>query len=105
VLALVAHVAEAAVPYIAAWPRSYSRALVLTHDIETHADGPSAWWALPHEVAAWWRRQASQLVGHGKAWRVEGAAAGEAEVAYVEPQAAEQLLAGADVVPARGGAA
>lgn len=74
-------------------------ALVLTHPdyvrapgalaayeqlLERYADDPSAWRALPAEVAAWWRRRAaSRIVSDGQGWAVVGPAAGEAHVELV----------------------
>ena len=50
------------------------------------ATDSTAWWALPREVAAWWRRRAqSTLVRDGDGWRVEGPAAGEGVVRLGAP--------------------
>jgi peptidoglycan/xylan/chitin deacetylase (PgdA/CDA1 family) len=51
--------------------------------LERYADDASCWRALPREVAAWWRRRAaSRLVRDGGGWRIEGPAAGEAQILY-----------------------
>ena len=57
--------------------------------LRTFATDDTAWKALPREVSAWWRRRsASRLVfDHGR-WEVEGEAAGEAAIAFLEPEAA-----------------
>jgi peptidoglycan/xylan/chitin deacetylase (PgdA/CDA1 family) len=76
-------------------------ALVLTHPdymldsetlhvyetfLRTVAPDSSAWKALPRDVSAWWRRRSrSRLVFDDGRWRIEGEAAGEAAVAFVEP--------------------
>jgi peptidoglycan/xylan/chitin deacetylase (PgdA/CDA1 family) len=57
--------------------------------LEEFAADPAAWKALPRDVSRWWRRRmASSLVYEHGSWRVSGAAADEATVAYAEPQAA-----------------
>jgi hypothetical protein len=62
--------------------------------LSAFASDESAWRALPHEVSAWWRRRtASRLVQRKGDWEVEGAAAGEASVSYVEPRPLEELIA------------
>lgn len=92
-------------------------ALVLTHPdytedvamveayrelLETFADDPDAWRALPREVSAWWRRRAeSWLEESGEGWQIKGPAADEARV---------RLSAGVQLAPrvqaqARGAAA
>ncbi len=66
-------------------------ALVLTHPdyvrvapveqayrelLRRYADDPTAWHALPRDVASWWReRSASQIVRDADGWRVHGPAA------------------------------
>ena len=63
----------------------------------------SAWRALPHEVSGWWRRRgASRLVEREGEWQVEGAAAGEARVAFAEPWTTPSVVA--PVAAAGGGA-
>jgi hypothetical protein len=73
-------------------------ALMITHPDYAHAgpvltayeqllahvrDDPGVWRAVPAEVAAWWRRRAaSSLHWDGTAWRVVGAAAGEAAISF-----------------------
>lgn len=50
-------------------------------------DDPSAWQALPRDVATWWRRRAaSHLEAVGDGWRVVGPAAGEAVVETTAPR-------------------
>ncbi len=50
-------------------------------------DDPSLWRVLPRDVSAWWRRRAeSRIVPAADGWRVEGAAAAEATVAFVHPR-------------------
>ncbi len=50
------------------------------------ADANDVWRALPRDVSAWWRRRAGSLpVRENGGWRVEGAAAGEASVAFAAP--------------------
>lgn len=47
------------------------------------AADPEAWHALPHEVAAWWRRRAQSVPAlEDGTWIVRGPAAGEAVVAW-----------------------
>jgi peptidoglycan/xylan/chitin deacetylase (PgdA/CDA1 family) len=54
--------------------------------LETFASDPNAWRALPHEVSTWWRRRfASRLVQENGGWKLEGEAADDAQVAFVEP--------------------
>jgi hypothetical protein len=49
--------------------------------LATFAEDPTAWKALPQDVAAWWRRRAaSSIVRDESGWRVEGPAAGEARI-------------------------
>jgi hypothetical protein len=48
---------------------------------------PTAWHALPHEVAQWWRRRAATSLEPGPGgWRAVGPAAGRATVAYAAPE-------------------
>jgi hypothetical protein len=62
--------------------------------LEAFAGHPSAWHALPAEVAAWWRRRAaSSLEERGGEWRVQGPAAGEAGVRFASPSGAEPVAA------------
>jgi peptidoglycan/xylan/chitin deacetylase (PgdA/CDA1 family) len=88
--------------------RRHGMALLITHPdymlddgrvdayrgyVTEFASDESAWRPLPHEVAAWWRRRmGSRLVRNGRGWEVEGAAAGEAAVEFVEPRRLEDLL-------------
>lgn len=53
----------------------------------THVAGaPDVWHALPREVSEWWRRRASSIpVRSSGGWVVEGAAAGEARIAFASP--------------------
>jgi peptidoglycan/xylan/chitin deacetylase (PgdA/CDA1 family) len=54
--------------------------------LSAFAQDGSAWRALPNEVCRWWRRRmGSRLVREGDGWAVEGAAAGEAQIGFVEP--------------------
>jgi hypothetical protein len=54
--------------------------------LERFADDPNAWYALPREVSAWWRRRAeSTLIRAGDDWTVAGPAAGEAAVEFRGP--------------------
>jgi hypothetical protein len=73
-------------------------ALVLTHPdyvgnqhlvdsyqrlLQTFADDPSAWKALPRDVSAWWRRRgASALEESDGEWRIVGPASDEARVCF-----------------------
>jgi hypothetical protein len=58
---------------------------------------PDAWHALPHEVAAWWRRRARSTpqLQAGR-WVVQGPAAAEATVAWSSPPAAPAQAASTD---------
>jgi peptidoglycan/xylan/chitin deacetylase (PgdA/CDA1 family) len=63
-----------------------------------YADDPTAWRALPREVAAWWRRRAaSRLVpDEDDGWRVEGPAAAAAAVCFTpgpQPVLREEVAA------------
>jgi glycosyltransferase involved in cell wall biosynthesis len=52
--------------------------------LEQFASDPTAWTALPGDVARWWRRRAnSQLERDGDGWKVVGPASLEARVEYV----------------------
>lgn len=54
--------------------------------LETFADDPDMWQALPREVSAWWRRRAaSQITRSGDEWTVAGPAAGEARIELLAP--------------------
>lgn len=54
--------------------------------LEEFEDDPSAWRALPREVAAWWQRRAASTVEvDGEGWRIVGPAAGEAAVSLDPP--------------------
>lgn len=54
--------------------------------LATLGQDPTAWWALPREVAAWWRRRAESIPERdGEGWRVAGPAAGEAAVRLDAP--------------------
>jgi hypothetical protein len=65
--------------YVEAGPVVAAYEQLLTH----FATDPGMWRALPSEVADWWRRRAASSVQwDGGAWRVVGAAAGEAAVAF-----------------------
>ena len=57
-----------------------------------HFAGDSGVWrARPAEVAAWWRRRAaSSLEWDGTAWRVVGAAEGEATISFTRPSAGHE---------------
>jgi peptidoglycan/xylan/chitin deacetylase (PgdA/CDA1 family) len=60
--------------------------------VSRYAGDDTAWRALPREVSDWWRRRAaSRVVEHGQEWRVDGPAAGDARVAFVEPPAAGRV--------------
>jgi peptidoglycan/xylan/chitin deacetylase (PgdA/CDA1 family) len=49
--------------------------------LETYAEDPTVWRALPREVAAWWQRRARSTVEpDGDGWVVRGPAAGEGRV-------------------------
>lgn len=49
--------------------------------VDALREDPAGWYALPHEIAAWWqKRRASRIVAFGGAPYVEGPAAGEAAV-------------------------
>jgi peptidoglycan/xylan/chitin deacetylase (PgdA/CDA1 family) len=62
--------------------------------LETFASDASVWKALPHEVSSWWRRRmASRVVSDNGDWRVDGAAAGEATIAYAEPRSIREAPA------------
>jgi len=53
--------------------------------LEAFGGDPTAWRALPRDIATWWRRRAaSKLVRDGGEWRVVGPAAGEAAIAYTD---------------------
>jgi hypothetical protein len=59
--------------------RAYGRFL------ERFADDPTAWKALPRDVAAWWRRRAeSRLERVDGTWQIAGPAAGEARIEFTE---------------------
>ena len=76
-------------------------ALVLTHPdymmepealhayetfLQAFAPDSTAWKALPRDVSAWWRRRSGlTLALEDGDWRIEGEAAAEAAVAFVEP--------------------
>lgn len=54
--------------------------------LEAYAADPSVWYALPSEVASWWRRRAnSEIALSNGAWTVVGPAAGEALVRVGAP--------------------
>jgi peptidoglycan/xylan/chitin deacetylase (PgdA/CDA1 family) len=54
-----------------------------------HADDPDAWIALPHEVAAWWRRRAdSHIERRDGSWTIVGPAATEVQVRLGAPEPA-----------------
>jgi peptidoglycan/xylan/chitin deacetylase (PgdA/CDA1 family) len=91
--------------------RRHGMALLITHPdymlsdrpleayrryVEEFAADDSAWHALPHEVSGWWRRRAAARLVHGESgWAIEGAAAGEAALGFVEPRTLEEILADA----------
>jgi hypothetical protein len=53
--------------------------------LRTFAADETCWKALPREVSAWWRRRkASRLVFDRGRWTVEGEAAADAAVAFLE---------------------
>jgi hypothetical protein len=76
-------------------------ALVLTHPdyaddprvtdgyrllLETCQDDPTVWWALPREVAAWWRRRAESTIEHtDEGWVVRGPAAADCGIRTSQP--------------------
>ena len=52
--------------------------------LDAVAGDSTAWYALPREVAAWWRdRAASTVVRRGHRWEVDGPAASRAVVRTV----------------------
>ena len=54
--------------------------------LERFAGAVDVWRALPREVSDWWRRRAASLpVRDERGWRVDGAAAGEATIAFAAP--------------------
>lgn len=61
--------------------------------LSTLRDGASLWIALPGDVNTWWRqRDAMELTrGHNGAWRVVGAGAERARVAYASLQGGELI--------------
>ena len=51
--------------------------------LDRYSDDPTAWHALPNEVADWWRRRgASSIEGSDGTWSVVGPAAAEATIAF-----------------------
>ena len=55
----------------------------LLHHLSKLREEAGLWIALPGEVDSWWRqRQAMKLVSDGNSWRIEGAGAERARVAY-----------------------
>jgi hypothetical protein len=54
--------------------------------LDEFADDPTAWRALPRDVAGWWRRRAASRVVsvHGR-WTVEGPAALDGRIALHDP--------------------
>jgi hypothetical protein len=55
--------------------------------LEACAGDPSAWYALPREVSAWWRRRMASTPERGPdGWHVAGPAAGEAVVSLDAPR-------------------
>ena len=56
-----------------------ARLLEYERFLEAMRGDDTAWFALPYEVSAWWRRRAaSHIVLRGNSWAVKGPAAGEA---------------------------
>jgi hypothetical protein len=56
-----------------------------TRYLETFADDATVWRALPREAADWWRRRAaSRLVPRNGEWEIEGPAAADGRVEFVE---------------------
>jgi peptidoglycan/xylan/chitin deacetylase (PgdA/CDA1 family) len=54
--------------------------------LEAFAGDETGWYALPHEVSAWWRRRAaSRIVRGSDGWTVEGPAAHEARIEFGAP--------------------
>jgi hypothetical protein len=54
--------------------------------LDAHRDDPTAWRALPREVAAWWRRRAESTVERTEAgWVVRGTAADDGTVRFCHP--------------------
>lgn len=57
-----------------------------------YAQDPTAWRALPREVASWWRRrEASEVRPNGDNWVVAGPAAGEASVRLAVPASGPEV--------------
>ncbi|MGZ6708261.1 MAG: hypothetical protein ACXVFN_15120 [Solirubrobacteraceae bacterium] len=55
--------------------------------LERFAGDPTVWHALPRDVSAWWRRRAASVPSRaGERWTVTGPAAGDARLAYAEPE-------------------
>ena len=54
--------------------------------LSSYRDDGGVWTALPHEVAAWWRRRAATSVQlEDGEWRAVGAGADEADIEFAEP--------------------
>ena len=54
--------------------------------LRTYGDDTTAWWALPHEVATWWRRRAeTSIVAGSHGWRTQGPAAAESSIRFARP--------------------